>query len=70
MRPDKKTPQNIITHIRLYGQFRDSSDVLCFEEQLKQDEGGFFNSTVDNSTAESINAGESRNLGLVKVEVS
>ena len=60
VRPDKKPPQNIITHIRLYGQFRDSSDVLySFEEQLKQDEGGFFNLTVDNSTAESINAGES-----------
>jgi len=60
VRPDKKPPQNIITHIRLYGQFRDSSDVLySFEEQLKQDEGGFFNLTVDNSSAESINAGES-----------
>lgn len=42
-RPDKKPAQNVITHIRLYGQFRDSSDVLYgFEEQLKKDEGGFF----------------------------
>jgi type IV pilus assembly protein PilM len=42
--PDKKPPQNVITHLRLYGQFRGSSDVLYgFEEQMKKDDGGFFN---------------------------
>lgn len=43
--PDKKPPQNVITHLRLYGQFRDSSEVLYgFEAQLKKDDGGgFFN---------------------------
>ncbi len=44
VKPDKKPPQNVITHLRLYGQFRGSSDVLYgFEEQLKKDDGGFFN---------------------------
>ncbi|MED5584955.1 MAG: type IV pilus assembly protein PilM [Verrucomicrobiota bacterium] len=57
-RPDKKPPQNVITHIRLYGQFRDSSDELySFEEQLKQDEGGFFRLTSGTATGDMSNPG-------------
>ncbi|MFP6871923.1 MAG: type IV pilus assembly protein PilM [Verrucomicrobiales bacterium] len=42
-KPDKRPLQNVITYLRLYGQFRGTSDVLYgFEKQLKEDDGGFF----------------------------
>ena len=50
-KPDKRPAQNVITHIRLYGQFRDSSDVLYgFEKELKKDEGGLFRLSATRST--------------------